>query len=140
VHKNWCRTLSRNCRNREGQLCIFWTAWCLTARSSTLHSIPQHYIALFLSCVVRLHSGEMAPELIKFIEWVTGYRRRAAKVGGLSMMGPLRLGSRKSSALAFRRGSRRSSQGLLDGLWHPRGSLGHSLDKAAHDAVRWALN
>jgi hypothetical protein len=24
----------------------------------------------------------MAPELIKFIEWVTGYRRRAAKVGG----------------------------------------------------------
>jgi hypothetical protein len=28
------------------------------------------------------HSGEMAPELIKFIEWVTGYRRRAAKVGG----------------------------------------------------------
>jgi hypothetical protein len=58
---------------------------------------------------------------------------------GLSMMGPLLLGSRKSSALALRRGSRRSSQGLLDGLWHPRGSLGHSLDKAAHDAVRWAL-
>jgi hypothetical protein len=28
------------------------------------------------------HSGEMAPELITFIEWVTGYRRRAAKVGG----------------------------------------------------------
>jgi hypothetical protein len=28
------------------------------------------------------HSGEMAPELINFIEWVTGYRRRAAKVGG----------------------------------------------------------
>jgi hypothetical protein len=40
----------------------------------------------------------------------------------------------------FKAGSRRSSQGLLDGLWHPRGSLGHSLDKAAHDAVRWALN
>jgi hypothetical protein len=28
------------------------------------------------------HSGEMAPELITFIKWVTGYRRRAAKVGG----------------------------------------------------------
>jgi hypothetical protein len=26
--------------------------------------------------------GELAPELIRFIEWVTGYRRRAAKVGG----------------------------------------------------------
>jgi hypothetical protein len=32
------------------------------------------------------------------------------------------------------------SQGLLAGLWHPRGSLGPSLDKAAHDAGRWAPN
>jgi hypothetical protein len=92
------------------------------------------------------HSGEMAPELITFIEWVTGYRRRAAKVGGALYDGAPSAWVAEEFRTRFKAGIQtiiarsKVPQGLLGGLWHPQGSRGPSLDKAARDAVRWALN
>jgi hypothetical protein len=40
------------------------------------------HLPVFVAAAAVSHTGEMAPELFTFIEWVTGYRRRAAKVGG----------------------------------------------------------